>query len=72
MKTKLFLLAISLALIVGCAAVPKCPPCPAEDTVFMTPWGLAEMKKGFFDTGEGEFWMHTDDLREQEKKQQGF
>jgi len=68
---RLFLVAIALVLA-GCVTVPKCPPCPAEDTVFMAPSGLVEMKKGFFDSGEGEFWMHTDDLREIEKKQKGF
>ena len=56
----------------GCATIPKQQSCPAENTVFQTPGGLAEMPKGFFDQGEGENWMHTDDIRAQERKQQGF
>ena len=73
MKTKLFILSVVLALMLaGCVTVPKCPPCPPENTLFMTPSGPMEMRKGFFDTGEGEFWIHTDDLREREQKQQGL
>jgi len=63
---------ISLLLIflfVGCATVPKCPP---ENTIFMTPCGPMEMPKGFFDTEEGQEWMHSDDYKNAIKKQGGL
>ena len=65
-------IALVLILIAGCAAVPKCPPCPPENTVFMTPAGPAEMPKGFFNHGEGENWMHTDDYKNAMEKRSGF
>jgi len=75
----LFVLSVILTLIltIGCATIPKCPPCPPENTIFITPDGLVEMPKGFFDTGEGRNWMHTDDYKKQrrdtiEKQEGGF
>ena len=65
-------IALILILIAGCAAVPKRPSCPPEDTLFMTPIGPLQMPKGFFDKGEGENWMHTNDYNTMQKKQQGF
>lgn len=75
MKNHLFILSIALALAIllaGCATVPKCPACPPENTLFMTPSGPAKMPKGFFDTEEGRNWMHTDDYRDAMKKRGGL
>ena len=64
----LIIVSLILALLLaGCATVSKCPPCPAENTVFMAPSGPVEMPKGFFDTKEGENWMHTDDYEKKLK-----
>ena len=74
MKPK-YLIIVSLILILllaGCATVPKCPPCPPEDTLFMTPIGPIQMPKGFFNAGEGQNWMHTEDFKEQQKRDRGF
>jgi len=72
MKTKLFILSVVLAMMLaGCVTVPKCPPCPPENTLFMTPSGPAEMRKGFFDQGEGEDWMHTEDYKNAIEKRDG-
>jgi len=65
---KIIILSAALALMLaGCATVPKCPPCPPENTLFMTQDGLVEMPKGFFDTGKGQKWMHTDDFEKQRR-----
>jgi len=73
MKPKyLVIVSLTLILIAGCATVPRCPPCPPENTIFMTPSGPAEMPKGFFDTGEGQNWMHTDDYKNHQRNQKGL
>jgi len=73
MKTKLFILSVVLALMLaGCATVPKCPPCPPENTLFITPGGPMEMPKGFFDQEEGKYWMHTDDYNRAVEKRGGL
>uniref|UniRef100_A0A6M3IGQ1 Lipoprotein n=1 Tax=viral metagenome TaxID=1070528 RepID=A0A6M3IGQ1_9ZZZZ len=62
---KKFFILIIIFILFGCTTVPKYPSCPSEDTLFMTPIGPMQMPKGFFDTGENQNWMHTDDFKKQ-------
>jgi len=69
---KPMIIVLLVLILAGCATVPKCPPCPPENTIFMTPIGPMEMPKGFFDTGEGQEWMHADDLKSRQQKEKGL
>ncbi|MDF1592606.1 MAG: hypothetical protein P1P89_13910 [Desulfobacterales bacterium] len=59
----------------GCASVPKCPVCPADNVIFMAQDGsLVSIPKGFFDQGDGESWMRLEDFKKRmqdARRQQG-
>ena len=66
------LLMVAVVMFIGCAAVPVNKSCPPENSIFMAPSGPAEMPKGFFDKGEGEAWMHTEDFKKLMETQRGY
>ena len=69
MKNLIVLLILILILALsGCETVPKCPVCPPAAMIFMTPNGPVGMPKGFFDAGEGDTWMRSDDFEKMVKE----
>jgi len=71
---KLFILSVALALMLGCATVPKCPPCPScpsENAIFPIGPNIPVMVPGgFFDDHDN--WMTEKQFRDAIEKQGGF
>lgn len=68
MKRLFFLLVI---VIVGCATVPKCPPCPPEDAYTMTEMGFPVLiPRGYFDDPNN--WFTEQQIKDVMEKRGGL